>query len=592
MGTYDIGNAYTPDVKVSYADLCRELMDEYEKATGKDVQALETYRAKIKNHQKSGLLDKLNRLLGYDIEEAVCTEEEKFALLKLLKELYYIEKSGSPKFKKWEEDLRIQITDILGKPRLENVKTDLSPKSVYGNYFENLFSDISKEVKDADERLKRVDSINDYWEYLTDKIFDYVITEKALDEPDNACIELERMQGYLENRVLKRLSEQEIPHYVDGDIMSSFYNKLICHRMMCKDVDRLNINYQICLSPKPSQDYIDFILRTEGGLLTNELLAAVKNYIISGSTDNAQASDLVNMIIYPLDKECCSAKSLKFAITHYETVLNWWINGRDMDTTEGIAIDTFMAIMQELIVVYATKEGLRNDYYGYNNPNRSLTVAVKKPEEADAVAVQAWIKKLENRAAVNFGAYNLIKKKRDIENCIYKIKKYIYSYSAIDDIVFANDILCKNTAQSIISRELAKKIGNVFATSVCKHLNSSIKDITFLLDNEGINVFNMFRDFTVDRYDIADLVARDFARQINEFYAEKSDVIGKGMACDFEIAVSENRYWDHRVTFYVDRIRNIVEYKQYVEILPDEECERMKQLGLGKFIGDEWLKFF
>ena len=107
MGTYDIGNAYTPDVKVSYADLCRELMDEYEKATGKEAQALETYRAKIKNHQKSGLLDKLNRLLGYDIEEAVCTEEEKFALLKLLKELYYIEKSGSPKFKKWEEDLRI-----------------------------------------------------------------------------------------------------------------------------------------------------------------------------------------------------------------------------------------------------------------------------------------------------------------------------------------------------------------------------------------------------------------------------------------------------------------------------------------------------
>ena len=123
---------------------------------------------------------------------------------------------------------------------------------------------------------------------------------------------------------------------------------------------------------------------------------------------------------------------------------------------------------------------MRNDYYGYNNPNRSLTVAVKKTEEADAVAVQAWIKKLENRAAVNFGAYDLIKKKRDIENCIYKIKKYIYSYSAIDDIVFANDILCKNTAQSIISRELAKKIGNVFATSVCKYLNSNAIQLSII----------------------------------------------------------------------------------------------------------------
>ena len=66
-----------------------------------------------------------------------------------------------------------------------------------------------------------------------------------------------------------------------------------------------------------------------------------------------------------------------------------------VDNSEGVTLDTFITIMQEMIVVNSSKEGFKNDYLGYNNPNRSLSVAVKKPGEADAVAIEAWKKKLK-----------------------------------------------------------------------------------------------------------------------------------------------------------------------------------------------------
>ena len=63
-----------------------------------------------------------------------------------------------------------------------------------------------------------------------------------------------------------------------------------------------------------------------------------------------------------LDKKYYDYKACRFAIKHYDTVLNWWIAGKNIDVSESVAIDTFIVIMQELIVVYKDKEGLKNDY--------------------------------------------------------------------------------------------------------------------------------------------------------------------------------------------------------------------------------------
>ena len=77
---------------------------------------------------------------------------------------------------------------------------------------------------------------------------------------------------------------------------------------------------------------------------------------------------------------------------------------------------------------------------------------------ADAVAVQAWIKKLENRAVANLGALELIKKKRDIENIIYEIKGYIFSFYNIGDMAFVNSEIYYIAARSMISQNFAMDI--------------------------------------------------------------------------------------------------------------------------------------
>ena len=101
--------------------------------------------------------------------------------------------------------------------------------------------------------------------------------------------------------------------------------------------------------------------------------------------------------------------------------------------------------------------------------------ALKKPEEADAVVLQAWIKKLENRTAINYGSYDLIQKKREIETTIYEIKSIIYSYRNLDDLEFVNSVICHFVARAITSRDLAMNIGCRFAEKVIHNLNGELK---------------------------------------------------------------------------------------------------------------------
>lgn len=211
--------------------------------------------------------------------------------------------------------------------------------------------------------------------------------------------------------------------------------------------------------------------------------------------------------------------------------------------------------------------------------------AIKNPSTVDAIVMQVWMKKLENRIAVNFGAYDLIKKKREIETTIYEIKKVIYSYRNLDDLEFMNDVLSHFVARSVTSRDLAMNVGVRFAHKVAERLKGSAKQLTdFRMWPEGINVLDMFREFLVDKYNIEDAVAEDVARQINEFYEEKSTVIGRDMRCDLEVYFSEKYHHDFLFIFWVDRDSHRLVYKQFLEVCSDADADRMIQLGLGKFV--------
>lgn len=185
------------------------------------------------------------------------------------------------------------------------------------------------------------------------------------------------------------------------------------------------------------------------------------------------------------------------------------------------------------------------------------------------------------------GAYTLIEKKRLIENTIYEIKQELYKYQNIDDLEFANDVICHFVARSVMSRGLAMTIGNNFAENIAKQLRITARKLTFIMWPEAVNVLDMFREFLVDNTDVADLVAADIARQINEFYQEESTVVGRGMRCDFETSYNSKQHRDFVLIFFVDRKIHQFEYLQFYEVISDRNAEKMEELGLSGFVKNE-----
>ena len=583
---FDVDNKYDQDCFVSWHSLYMELVHEFENSHPGEYIDEDTVRDKFTNSDGSGLVDKLESVLDFDIRGIVGEDNaEWFDMFKILKLLFYIEKYGDPKKNVASENYRIQITDILAKPRLSNVPSDFTSFSVYGKYFGQLYENVKGAVSDADERELRLEKINAYWEYITEKIFDYVINDYALEQPEDALVELERINRFLKEKVLDKLKDHDVVKLSKPEkVLPAFFNLLACHKLLCNENDRISINYEICLSPPPDAEYIENFKKYEGCEVKWEILPLIKDRL-AGKNQNADAGIALYFISYGAEIAKTDIKHYRYAADKAKLVASWIEKYKGADYTGGIELDMLSIIMQELIDNKKNGDKITNDYYGYNNKSCSLMTAVKNPETANAIVLQAWMKKLENRTAVNFGAFDLIQKKREIETTIYEIKSIIYSYRNLDDLEFVNSALSHFAARTITSRGLAMSIGDRFAEKVVANLEGKAKKMTnFYMWPEGINIMDMFREFLVDTRDIEDCVAEEVARQINEFYEERGSVIGRGMRVDFEVYVSEKYHKDFLLIYYVDKSRNTLTYQQFYEVCADADAARMASLKLEKFV--------
>lgn len=589
MGRFDIDNKYNEDCPVSWHSLYMDLVHEFEDSHPGEFIDEDTIRDKFTNINGSGLVNKLKTVLDFDISSIAGTDNaERFDMFRILKLLFYIEKYGDPKTKTESNNYRVQITNILAKPRLSNVPSEYTPFSVYGEHFGKLYSAIKSAVADANERELCLEEINAYWEYVIDKVFDYVINDSALEHPENALKELDRIHRFLKEKVLDKLKNHDVIHLSKPEkVLPAFFNLLACHRLLCNENDRIRLNYEICLASPPDTEYIEFFKKYEKCEAKWEILPLIEERL-KNKNDDSGAGLALAFISYGKDIDDDDIKHYLYAADKAKIVASWIEKYKGADFSNGISLDMLVIIMQELIDNKKNGDKVSNDYYGYNNKYRSLMTAVKNPQTADAVVLHAWIKKLENRTAVNFGAFDLIQKKREIETTIYEIKSIIYSYRNLDDLEFVNSAICHFVARSITSRDLALDIECRFAEKVIHSLNGELKSkMKFHIWTEGINVLDMFREFLVDRRDIEGCVAEEVARQINEFYERDDGVIGSDMRIDFKVYVSEKYYRDFLLIYFIDKSNDTLTYKQFYEVCSDADAERMKFLGLEKFVKTE-----
>lgn len=587
MGKYDINAKYNYDCKLTIADLCNDILNDVDTMEDKKIQGEETLRDKFKNFDKSGIMDKLKDNLNFDMESiAKNSKLELYDMFKILKLIYYIEKDGYPKYKQVQfNNVRIQITDILAKPRLSNINTELSKSSVYGEIFDSLFNKIKAEVNDADERCARLEKINLYWEYITAKIFDYVVSDVALNDQDSAMAELERINDFLKYKILNKLRDNANFKTLSPEgVMKTFFNILACHRLLCFEYDKININYEYIVNEHPSQSYIDFFKANDNCMVYWNILPEITK-VLSEKDDNDVALKVLCKIPYDLDNDNLDIKLYKYAVSKVKTVASWVEKHRNADYSQGIHVNMLIVIMQEIIANKKNCSKIVNDYYGYKNKYKSMTNALNNPDTADSVVIQAWLTKLENRTAVNFGALELLKKKREVENNIYEIKKIIYSYQNLDDLEFVNNFLFHFVYRASISRGLAKIKCEEFISKIKRKLHSTAREkCKFQIFPVNLNVYDMFREFLFDKNNIEGTIIERIAKEINQFYKNDNVVVHNSTKCYFDVHFDKDIIYHFVYTFSIDKMSNIFRHHYFIELKSDDIVYKIKTLGLDKFI--------
>ncbi len=586
MGKYDIDSELTPECRLSLNDLVEELDDELNL-----YENIDTYKDKFKNYYKSGLIDKLNKLLRFDIEKlGKKSDKEKFDMLKLLKVLFLIEKFGIPKrYAKHRDtkDIRIRIIDILAKPRLSNVNSYLSEASQYGEIIDNLIDDIKSNVDDADMCIDMIERIDDYWQYIAGKQFDYVFSDTALHNHDDMLTELKRINKRLEEIINNiDISAQQANLHSEG-VMKTFFNILLTHRQLCYDIDRIRVNEYIDIDFTPSKEYTQLYLQHESKLISLSSLSFLMKSIDKSEKDDERLL-FFNLASYYKNISPDDYKHYKYALDRAPIVLRWLMAEKpDADYSTSVPLTVLVAVIQEIVYVKKNipKFKIRNDFYGYNADETSLLSTLKHEEEPAPILLYVWVRRIETRFAVNYGASDLIAEKNKAELNLLRVKEFIYGFRNMDDLKHANTYLLHKVAIAHTNAKVAAEIEDDFRFALTEKLRVYGVVITrFVFEVEPENVYDLFREVLAaygdDIAEKIDEIAEKVCKCILEAF--ESNTYSDAISVNLNIADASGITKECCLDFKYDEIGQIFLYQRFRLIYPDDELDRLLQLGIKK----------
>ena len=600
MKKYDMNSSLTENLKLTVAELCDELNDEYMELLDKGILkdesiSKEGFKKIFKHSNKYGLIDRLKYKLNFDIEKlSRKNRQNKFEMLQLLKSLYYIERFGVISCSEVTSDHKgLPIIDILVKPRLSNINTTYSYKSIYGDFFDRYINVLKPHIKDAEDRIVRIAKMEAVWRAVLEKQYDYVNSNNALCCHENAKEELDRMNGFLKDRILYKLSNVKSEHYANTnfseDVLSTFFNIIQLNRTLCFAYDWIEINSSVSFDNVPTDKYCQLFLEFENRTCDRAFIAQVKKSFRK-KTCYIEAAFIRDFITYfkPINDD--DIKNYEYAFKHLETVLLWLEREkRGFDFSKKIPVVILATVIQEIVHQRKVKEKITNDYVGYNNKSKTLMSALKRKDDVDSVLIAAWITQLENRFSINFGAHELIEKKRELENHIFKIEQIIFSYNNLDDAEKVNEFILCFVIRNLCSHQFALSIANKCKNIISNNLQGEAKQISRICICDP-NVLNAFKDLAADpdsEYLIKE-VSNDIAKKINSFYNEiptnNVQTIMKSMSTDFTIYRSNSVSTDHAIIYSIDKRNNEVVFCNYIDINDDAKLRYLADLGLSEFI--------
>ena len=602
MGKYDIGAKLTNECKLTIKDLAEEIADEIDKeiANEESVKKLpfpDGVVQALKDSKGSGLVNKLNTRIHFDVEKiASSSKDEKFQMLKLLKELYWIEKFDISDYvnkSSFNAHGKVKFTDVLAKPRMSNVYTYYSESySVYGDIFNELIADLRLEVDDADDRKTIIENIEMFWQTLSAIQYDYVISDMAIDDPDMALKELKRINNALDN-LLDKIDAKDVHNDIPSEgIMKTFYNILLSHERLCYEFDRIRLSEFNDVDINPSQEYIDLFKRYQDIPLSISSIQ-FEDYCKLAHDSNA-FNDLFKLFSYSQETTDEDFKKYKYAFENFETVLGWIEKEKEgMDFSSEVQIGIFVPVIQEIVYVskHSDSYDIRSDFVSYNaNYNSLLSALKKRDEELKPVLVDVWVRRIDTRFSCNLGLRDLIMEKNKAEVKMFKLKEYIFSIHNMKYLKAAHEYLFHqaaiahtNTNTTIVAED------KLYFLDVLQNLLRSNEILISVFHNDSNILDNMFRElmseYSTSIKDTCTLTMKlnEIAHQIAESIIDankKSEAIPVELSTRFFIEKRDGSRRECLLSCTFDKNSKKLYANCFGLVYTDEEKALLSSLGL------------
>lgn len=491
---FDLDKSEVPDgVKCTLYSLCKEIAINSNQAMGTTVEDL---IRKFHNDDGSGIIDHLKNDLRFDVDDY-----DDFQKLQFLKLLYRYEKDKS------EGSCAFQITKVLRRPRVENIKSPYyGVNTLYGENFERILEELEAVIgkENAETRKRTLVVRNQRWNNVLSTVMKLSYEEDALKKEnfEIARHELIVIKDFLNEKIYKKLEDPEKHKPVDN-IFMAFYTYLIEHMMICAEEDRI-MSYSL-MEPYESADdeYVNSFVEWDGYVMPKELQEQILDrLIVDGfcpfdiSGDKTRIVDMGYLIFRKnekLNKEEISA--LRFVKKYLHNLRKWVHLQKPLEIPkDSLLASWFIAIVQEVAYCKMNHVIVKNDAYGVKEKKKTLTATLKNADKAEAKHIQEWMIRIENRYSANIGGTDLQIIVREIESIFEAIRRWALQHHDLSDFIFVDNALVHIVERMVVPRFVAKN--NLDKLAVRLNNTGLFQKVYY---DHTVGLFNLGREMELDK---------------------------------------------------------------------------------------------
>lgn len=368
MGKYDLSSVYDENATYTLYDLAEEISNEFsdkrysnqktvitdnilnidEIETGNKEIHEQNSLLRIIGHERhgSGMLDKLNKLFGFDLEKATASsKKERFEMLRLLKLMFYIEKWDGADSDYGEP---LKITDLLAKPQPSNIVYSGPTPTKYSNIIYELFEGLKHWVSDADSRCRELDRCSMFWQWLGINNNKHVFSTGDGDYLRKEYEELLRLQEIVDTLYDVLNGIPQSAKCRGEDIWGTFFNIVYCHILLCFEHARMTLGENISPDVAPSREYIEKFKKTVDMPIVSLGILTELDKRIQGKSKSTEYDWLIRLITFDQDIHPDDRKNYHYAIRYAPTVIKMWQSLGQAEYTENVGIVLLCAVIQEI----------------------------------------------------------------------------------------------------------------------------------------------------------------------------------------------------------------------------------------------------